>query len=117
MAFPSLSRPPSFPIDPDGDLEDGVLRSPSDAGYVQTRPKFTRARRSWGVNYISLPDTDVALLRTHETTTTRNGADSFVWTHPLSGITPTVQYGPGLIKYKRSKKGSGTNVSFLLQEV
>lgn len=117
MAFPALSRPPSYPIDPDGAIEDAVLRSPSDAGYVQTRPKFTRVRQSFGIKYPSLPDADVALLKTWERTTLANGSGSDTWTHPLSAATYTVQLGPGLIKYARAKKGAGTDVSMLLQEV
>lgn len=117
MPFPVLTRPPSFPIDPDGTLEDGVLRTPAESGYVETRPRFTRARRSWGLNYPSLPDADVTALRTWEQVTLRNGADAFDWTHPLTAATHTVQLGPGLIKYARAKKGNGTNVSMLLVEV
>jgi hypothetical protein len=117
MAFPTLSRPPSFPIDPDGSLEDGVLRTTAEAGYVETRPRFTRARRSWGLNYPNLPDADTVTLRSWELTTLRNGADSFDWTHPLTAATYTVQLGPGLIKYKKAKKGNGEDVSMTLVEV
>lgn len=117
MAFPTLSRPPSYPLDPDGEIEDAVLRSPPAAGYVQQRPKFTRSRQSFGLNYPNLPDADVALLKTWERTTLGNGAGTDTWTHPLSGTTYTVRLGPGLIKYKRARKGAGTEVSMLLQEV
>lgn len=94
-----------------------MLRTPAEAGYVETRPRFTRARRSWGLNYPSLPDDDVTTLRAWELTTLRNGADAFDWTHPLSAATYTVRLGTDLIKYARAKKGNGTNVSMLLVEV
>lgn len=118
-AFPTLSRNPSYPIDPDGVLEDMVIRSDPKSGYEQTRPRFTRARRSFGVNYVGLDAADEALLRAFEITTLRNGADSFTWTHPISGAAYTVRLSGGSIKWSRSKgKASGVvNASMQLREV
>ncbi len=90
-AFPTLSRNPSYPLDPDGVLEDVVIRSPQTSGYEQTRPRSTRARRNFGLNYINLASADEALLRTFEVTTLRNGADSFLWTHPITAVVYTVR--------------------------
>ena len=116
MAFPTLSRKPSS-LDPDGTLEDVVLRSPFDAGYEQTRPKTTRARRNWGVTYDELPDADVATLRTYEQATLVNGSAAFDWTHPKSGTTFTVRL-VGMIKYSSAAGKYGVSVvSFLLREV
>jgi len=115
MAFPTLTRKPST-LDPDGELEDAVLRSPFDAGYVQSRPKYTRMRRSWGVRYTELPDADVATLRTYEQTTLVNGASPFDWTHPKLGFTVTVNIGR--IKYSTSADKYGVaDVSFTLTEI
>lgn len=114
--FPTLSRAPNFPLDPDGSTEDVVLRSPQEAGYEQTRPRTTRARRSFGLNYQALKDADVALLRTFEITTLRNGADSFDWTHPLSAATYTVRLAAP-VQYKRQHGGGMVNVSLNLREV
>lgn len=115
-AFPTLSRPPSYPIDPDGQIEDAVLRSPAEGGYEQTRPRFTRMRRTWGLNYRHLSDTDVALLRTFETTTLSNGAAAFTWTHPLGAGTFTVQLA-GPIRFGRPGAPLHADVSFALREV
>lgn len=115
MSFPTLSMGPRFPIDPDGELDDAILRTPTDAGYEQTRPRFTRARRSWGLNY-RLGDTDASALRTFEQTTLHNGADPFSWTHPVSGTTYTVRLA-GPIKYARTSVRTLTEISFLLREV
>ena len=115
-AFPTLSRPPSYPLDPDGELEDAIVRSPFSAGYEQTRPRFTRARRTWGVTYRHLPDADVAILREFERVTLVNGSDSFAWTHPLTGA----QFGVRLtapIKYARASAPGHADVSFSLREV
>jgi len=114
MAFPTLADAPEVPLDPDGTLEDCVLRSPFDAGYVQTRARFTRARRSWGLNWPAMTDADVAILRAYEQTTLVNGSQAFTWTHPVSSASYTVQL-TGPIKYARHD--AGTTVSFVLQEV
>lgn len=88
--FPTLSVAPNYPLSPDGDLEDASLRSSSEAGYTQTRPRFTRNRRSFGLEY-ELNPTDESALRTFEATTLRNGADVFEWQHPIRGTTHSVQ--------------------------
>lgn len=118
-AFPTLSRPPSHPIDPDGEAEDVILRSPQEAGYEQTRPRTTRARRNFGVNYVGIEPADEALLRAFEITTLRNGADSFTWTHPISGTTYTVRLNPAPIKWSRTrgKAGGVVTASFKIREV
>lgn len=115
-AFPTLSKPPSYPLDPDGDIDDGILRSPKEAGYDQTRPRFTRTRRTWGVTYKGLPDADVVTLRAFEITTLRNGADLFTWAHPLEGNSYTVRLAAP-IKFQRAGIPLHANVSFTLREV
>lgn len=114
--FPTLSRAPSFPLDPDGEIDDVILRSPAEAGYEQTRPRTTRVRRTFGLNYKVLGDADVALLRTFEITTLRNGADSFSWTHPLSAIVYTVRLAVP-IKFARTQVGTYSDVALKLREV
>ena len=116
-AFPTLSVPCSYPIDPDGVIDDVIMRSPQEAGYEQTRPRTTRPRRNFGVTYIGLESVDEALLRTFEITTLRNGSDSFNWTHPLSSTVYTVRL-TGPIKFTRIKSRVGAvNVSMTLREV
>lgn len=114
--FPTLSKAPSFPLAPDGEIEDVILRSKAEAGYEQTRPRTTRARRSFGINYKATSNADTTLLRTFEVTTLRNGADSFQWTHPLSGTTYTVRL-VGPIKYSRNQTKTLTDIAFELKEV
>lgn len=114
--FPTLSRAPSLPLDPDGEIEDVVLRSPMESGYEQTRPRTTRARRSYGLNYNNLKSADVALLRAFEITTLRNGADSFTWTHPIYSTSHTVRLA-GPIKFARTRAPTLHDVSMQLREV
>lgn len=114
--FPTLSVAPSYPLSPDGDTEDVVIRSPQTAGYEQTRPRTTRTRRTFGLNYKALDDTDAGLLRAFEITTLRNGADSFAWTHPLSGTVYTVRL-TGPIKFAKQQVGTHSVVALTLREV
>ena len=117
MAFPTLSRNPAE-LSPDGDPIDSLLASESDAGYEQTRPKFTRQRRIWGVTYNELPAADVATLRTYRDTTLVNGSSAFTWTHPLLGTTHTVRLIDGKINYSSAADKYGVSqVSFKLREV
>ena len=87
--FPTLSQNPSYPLGES--REDATIRSSFEAGYEHTRPRFTRSRKSWNVKYEMLPYADVSTLDTF-ITTVREGADSFVWTHPSSLVTYTVTF-------------------------
>jgi len=115
-AFPTLSRAPSLPLDPDGEIEDVVLRSTFEAGYEQTRPRTTRARRSFGINYRALKSADEALLRAFEITTLRNGADAFTWTHPISGTSYTVRLAAP-IQFRRQQTATLTDAVLKFREV
>lgn len=111
--YPTLSKNPAYPLDPDGELEDVVIRSDLTAGYQQTRPRSTRARPNFGLTYPSLPDVDVALLRAFEQTTLVNGASPFTWTHPITSVSYTVGLSVP-IKYARVVP-QATKVSIKLQ--
>ncbi len=115
-AFPTLSKAPSYPIDPDGTREDAVLRSAVEGGYVQTRARFTRARRRWGLTYLNLPAADITTLRGFEATTLVNGADAFTWTHPISAEVVTVQLAAP-IEFSTPRDYAVGDVRMLLQEV
>lgn len=114
-AFPSLSINPSWPLDPDGEIEDATLRSPFEGGYELTRQKFTRTRRNWGVQYSTLNQTDKDALATFEKDTVKGGADSFTWTHPKTATVYTVRFKEP-VKYAYVTVGLYT-ASFMLREV
>lgn len=73
--FPSISRAPSF--ESTRKLEDGTLKDPMESGYVATRPRFTRLRRTFGVSYKFLSAEDVRALDRFETLTVQGGAGAF----------------------------------------
>jgi len=112
--FPTLGVPPAYPLDPDGETEDAVIRSTLEGGYEQTRPRFTRIRRSFGLNY-ELSDADVGVLKGFEIVTLVNGADSFDWVHPLTNEAYTVRL-TAPIKYSKVDYGS-SKVTLTVREV
>lgn len=114
--FLLLSRGPSLPLEPDGVIEDVVIRTPTEAGYIHTRPRYTRARLMWGVNYSVLSEADVAIIKNWEIVTIRNGSDSFSWDHPVSLTVYTVRL-TGPVKYDRTAFPTLSRVSFTIQQV
>ena len=61
-AFPTLSRAPL--MNEEETLEDSTIRDSMENGAVFTRPRFSRMRRSWKVNYKACSVADRDALRT-----------------------------------------------------
>lgn len=98
MAFPVLSINPLVePFEQTAAL-DPTIRSEQEAGYVQTRPRFTRVPRKWHIAYSGLPLADKSALESHEISV-NFGAGMFSWTNPIDGATHNVRY-LGSIKFK-----------------
>jgi hypothetical protein len=113
MAFPTFTASkPTFPISPDGEYVSNVLRTESEAGYVQVRPRTTVQIRTWGVNYKirSLADYNALLLWSK----TAEYATDY-WTHPVSNLQFLVRLkGPVVIN---AVNISLWEASFVLEEV
>lgn len=60
LIFPSLSRQPS--MDTSKKIEDDTIRDAAESGYVSTRPRFTRVRRTWAFNVRNLVAEDMRAL-------------------------------------------------------
>lgn len=60
LIFPSLSRQPS--MDTSKKIEDDTIRDPMEQGYQATRPRGTRARRTWPFNVRNLVAEDIRSL-------------------------------------------------------
>ena len=80
--FPTLSRKSDY--DQEEAIEDdAVIRSKMEAGYMVSRPRYTRSRKNFGtVKYDNLTDTDKDTLMYFEKSTLSNGALSFDWQNP-----------------------------------
>jgi hypothetical protein len=112
-----LSSPPLVePYEHGADDEQATISSPKEAGYVQTRPRFTRVTKKWHLGYPgSMTDEDQSLMEAWQTTVAYR-ADSFIWVHPKSGVWYTVRLASA-IKFKHGISDSYWQFEFDLAEV
>lgn len=110
--FPTLTAIPSHPLIEQ--QENSVIRSEFDAGYVQTRARYTRVRKTWQVSYHFVDNSDKAALDTF-VSTVNGGADSFTWVNPQDSVSYTVRFqAPPTFSYVSY---GGWDVSFKLEQV
>lgn len=81
LIFPSLSRQPS--MDSSKSVDDDTIRDQMESGYVATRPRFTRARRTWKINVRNLQAEDMRVLDQFFMVTSARGANSFLYPNLL----------------------------------
>ncbi len=81
LIFPSLSRQPS--MDSSKTTEDDTIRDQAESGYVSTRPRFTRARRTWKINTRNLVLEDIRALDEFYMFTTGRGGSAFLYPNLL----------------------------------
>lgn len=86
--FPSLPNP-VYPLVEE--YEDNTIRSPFEAGYEQTRPRYTRMRKTFILKYEFLTNSDKTTLENFYYQM-KGGAGSFNWTHPLTNETYQVRF-------------------------
>lgn len=89
--FPTGIRNPDYPLDEQ--LADPTLRSEFEDGSQQTRPKHTRIRRTFSVEWNSLPDGEKELLVDFYCNTVKAGSEAFDWNDPVSGKQYVVRFG------------------------
>lgn len=88
--FPTLSIGPNYPIKETP--EDSTIQSEFDGGYTQTRPRFTRIRKTFELKYDNLiSDSDKSALESFAETV-KGGSLSFTWTHPVTSVSYTVRF-------------------------
>lgn len=64
-------------------IADDTIRDHMDSGYVATRPRFTRSRRTWNINLRNLTAEDVRALDVFAEQTVQRGALSFYFPNLL----------------------------------
>ena len=69
-----------------------TLRTRFEAGYVQTRARFTRIPKRFELNWSRMSISDFGTLRTFYEDTVIGGAESFNWTHPISSTVYVVRF-------------------------
>ena len=81
---------PAFPLGESG--EDTVIRSPFEAGYEQTRARFTRSRATFSLQWKAMPVYDLVLLKAFYKDGVGNGAGLFDWEYPKTREIKTVRF-------------------------
>jgi len=93
LAFPTLPTP-QFPIGTSN--EDPTIASTFENGMEQTRPRFTRLRRTWTLKWNAMLNADRDTLAAFWITAA-GGAAEFTWSNPYDSQTYTVRFS-GQIK-------------------
>jgi len=84
--FPA-SPSPSFPITEE--FNKPQIRSEFGAGYVHSRPKFSKSRSIWKLVWRSLPEVDYQIIRAFFEA---NVGLLFDWVNPLDTVTYSVRF-------------------------
>ena len=90
MAFPTLVSMPLIEPYKEGAAEDPVIRSGTEGGYEQTRPRYTRVPEKWHIEYADLSDSDKALVKAWELAV-MYGAYMDTWSHPKTSTSYNVR--------------------------
>lgn len=86
-AFPTISSAfMTFPEEP----VDDTIDSPSESGYVQTRPRHTRVRRKFGPVKLIVNSTDNATLIAFDKSV--RGSSIFTVVHPITSEVLNVRF-------------------------
>jgi hypothetical protein len=85
----NLSCPPDFGNAEE--REDSTIKSPFEGGYEHTRPRFTRARKTFSLPYPILFDADKTVIE-NLLNATGNGADMFVYSNFRTAASHTVRF-------------------------
>jgi hypothetical protein len=70
-------------MDSSKSLEDDTIRDQMESGYVATRPRFTRARRTWKVNVRNLQAEDVRAVDQFAMSVAARGGNAFLFPNVL----------------------------------
>ena len=76
---------------------DPTIRTSKDAGYVQTRARFTSIPRKYHIRYEALSTHDKNLIYTFEKDTVNGGSEEFTWPLPTGGGNLTVRFASPVI--------------------
>lgn len=73
------------------ELEDVALVSLTENGMVVSRPKFTRPRNTFSLQWTALPTVDYIALKQFYASVL-GGSNSFIWPHPITGTLYEVRF-------------------------
>lgn len=81
LSFPDVIAP-SYPLKET--FEDNLIKSSMENGVVKTRPRFTKTRRSFELDWQALDNENKEVLEKFFMSKTKCGSLSFKWLHPQS---------------------------------
>ena len=88
ISFPNISKP-SYPLNIE--TENNSLTSKFEDGTVQSRPKFTRSRRTFTVKWNGLPNKEYLILDKFIRETVKYSSETFLWENPASYSLPETE--------------------------
>ena len=104
MNFPTLTNSRKEVVTPsiygfeDTTITSTIESAESEAGYVITRPRYSRTKKSFMVSYINVEFSVVSAVETFFRTQALGKANIFNWVHPKSGTTYTVRFNQDTFK-------------------
>lgn len=93
-----------------------TVKTVSEANYVQTRARATRARKSFNVIHPFMLLSEYQTLRTFFETTVRGASTIFNWTNINDSVTYEVRYKEDTLACTYYCPSWVRNVSFVLEE-
>ena len=112
LSFPDVTAP-EYPLKET--FEDNLIKSSMENGVVKTRPRFTKVRRSFELEWSLLNNDSKDALEQFFLSKTNCGSLPFKWPHPYSKKSYVVRFdGPPSFSLKMKDYWQ---VSIKLQEV
>lgn len=110
MPWPSISTP-NYPLSEE--VSYPQVKTEFESGTVQSRPKWTRERRKFTLQWSAMTEAHWALL---EAAFIADQGTSFSWTNPASSVVYTVRYSEDSLKSSVTQPGR-RSVQVALEEV
>lgn len=84
-----LTSYPTYPIKEQ--IINSAISSPFENGMVQVRPRFTRDRRRWSINYKALTEAEKIIVKNFYLSVS-GGSYYFTWVNPMDNSEHTVRF-------------------------
>ena len=110
MTWPTIAAPT---YGTEGEVYRPSVRTESEGGYVQSRPRCTRAIRRWTLRWNNMSSADFVLL---SAAFVSDAGNSFSWTEPVTSTAYTVRYLENSLTWQHVAPGYRA-VSVSLEEV
>ena len=109
--FPTIRLPSGL----EEELENPAIRSEMESGIIISRPRYTRLRKIFTLEWQNLNGTDYRTLKSFFIARL-GGGEAFTWTHPKEGITFTVRFNGDSFRAKHTEMDFW-NLSIRLEQV